>query len=160
MTPEELRRETRHAAANMLTALTGTLDLMAARVAGDTPEATRLARARGAADGLSALLGAYLAIPADPCAEEHDAAALCTRLLPLIEAASNRRVTWRVVAAPAVPRVRVDRPDFDLSLVGAARDAAASAERGAALTLSLDPDADGVRLTAGIFSLLLPAAQP
>lgn len=160
MTPEELRRETRHAAANLLTALIGTLDLLAARAAADSPEATRLSRARGAADGLSGLLDAYLAIPADLRAEEHDAATLCARLLPLLDTVSNRRVAWRMAAAPALPRVRVDRPVFDLALLAAARDAAAAADRNAALTLALAPDAGGVRLTAGGLSLLLPAAQP
>lgn len=160
MTPEDLRRETRHAAANLLTALCGTLDLMAARAAPDTPEAARLERARGAADGLSALLAAYLAIPAEPRAEDHDAAALCAGLLPLLDAVSNRRAAWRVAAAPGLPRVRVQRPAFDLALLAAARDAAAAAERGETLTLSLAPDAQGVRLTVGALSLPLPAAQP
>lgn len=160
MTPEELRRETRHALANLLTALCGTLDLLAARAALDTPEATRLARARGAADGLSALLGAYLGIPAEPRAEDHDASALCARLLPLLDAVSNGRVAWRVDAAPGLPRVRVQRPAFDLALLAAARDAAAAAERGATLMLSLGQDANGVRLSAGALTLPLPAAQP
>jgi hypothetical protein len=160
VTPEELRREMRHAAANLLTALTGTLDLLAARATPDTPEATRLARARGAADGLSALLTAYLGMPTESSTEDHDAATLCAGLLPLLDAVSNCRAAWRIAAAPALPRVRVERPGFDLALLGAARDAAAAAERGAALTVALAPDAGGVRLTAGTLALLLPAAQP
>jgi hypothetical protein len=160
VTPEDLRRETRHAAANLLTALSGALDLLAARAAPDTPEAARLARARGAADGLSALLEAYLAIPAEPRAEEHDAAALVARFLPLLDALGQRRVAWRLDAAPGLPRVRVQRPAFDLALLAAAREAAASAERGATLTLLLEPAAGGARLTVGALSLPLPAAQP
>jgi len=160
MTPEDLRRETRHAAANLLMALSGTLDLLAARAAEGTPEAARLARARGAADGLSALLAAYLAIPAEPRAEEHDAAALLARLLPLLDAVGNRRVAWRLDAAPDMPRVRLDRPGFDLALLGAAREAALSAERGATLALLLEPETGGARLAIGALSLRLPAAQP
>jgi hypothetical protein len=160
MTPEDLRRETRHAAANLLTALSGTLDLLAARAAPDTPEAARLARARGAADGLAALLEAHLAIPAEPRAEEHEAEVLVGRLLPLLDALGQRRVAWRLDAAPGLPRVRVQRPGFDLALLGAAREAAAAAERGATLTLSLTAETGGARLTVGALSLPLPAVQP
>ena len=158
MTPEELRRETRHAAANLLTALCGTLDLVAARIGPDSPEAARIARARGAADGLSGLLQAYLAIPAEPRAEEHDVAALLARLVPLLEAVSDRRVTWRVAAAAGLPRVRLERPGFDLMLIGTARPAAAAADRGAVLTLSLDRAADGVVLRGLGPDVLLPRA--
>jgi hypothetical protein len=160
MTPEALRRETRHAAANLLTALSGTLDLLAARAAPGTPEAARLERARRAAEELRGLVEAYLAIPAEPRAEEQDAAALVLRLLPLLEAVSDRRVTWRVEAADGLPRVSVARPGFDLALLGGAREAAAAVERGAALAVTLDAAEGGVLLSAGGFRCFLPAAQP
>lgn len=158
MTPEALRREARHAAANLLTALSGTLDLLAARAAPGTPEASRLERARGAAEGLRGLVEAYLAIPAEPRAEEQDAAALVLRLLPLLEAVSDRRVAWRVAAEAGLPRVLVARPGFDLALLGAARAAAAAAERGAVLAVTLADAEGGVAVAAGGFRCVLPIA--
>jgi hypothetical protein len=160
VTPDELRREARHATANLLTVLCGTLDILARRIPADSAEAPRVARARDAAERLSALLGAYLALPVAEADADADAAAVVSALLPLLDATSDGRVAWRLDAAPALPRVRLRHPAFELALLGEARLAAQAAERGAVLTITLAAMPGGVALRGLGAEHLLPAAQP
>jgi hypothetical protein len=160
VTPDELRREARHAAANLLTVLCGTLDILARRIPADSAEAPRVARARHAGERLSALLGAYLALPADETEADADAAHAVAALLPLMDAIGDGRVAWRLDAAPSLPRVRLPRPAFELALLGAARQAARAAERGAVLTVTLAAMPGGVALRGIGAERILPAVQP